>query len=425
MNNELYAQYVSILKKELVPALGCTEPIAIAFGAAKARELLGSFPQTIVVHCSGNIIKNVKSVTVPNSGNLKGVAASAILGALGGDASLQLETLSSVTEEDRQAAKSLLEQGICSVKLLEKSDNLHIIVEMQFGNETASVEIAQSHTYIQRMEKNGKTVYLSPCILESGTTSAYACLSLEEIFSFTETVCIEDIQSLLDNQVDDNLKIAKEGLNHTWGANVGRTLLKYYGEDIKILAKALPAAGSDARMNGCNLPVVINSGSGNQGLTASLPVVVYAEYLQSTKEQTYRALVLSNLIAIYQKSLLGKLSAYCGAVSAATGAGAGIAYLHGSSRQCIEATITNTLANVSGIICDGAKASCAAKIASAVDAAQMAFFLAKDEQIFQSGDGVVQETADQTIHTIGRLGKEGMKATDLEIYRIMLGTETF
>lgn len=420
MDGCLYENYLTILRKELVPALGCTEPIAIAFAAAKAKEILGTFPESILVHCSGNIIKNVKSVTVPNSGNLKGVAASAILGALGGDASLNLETLSSVTEEDRQAAKEYLKQRLCQVKLLEQDDNLHIIVEMKSKESSSLVEVVHAHTYIQRMEKNGELLSFNPCTSEGETFSDYSFLDLKSILDFVHDVRIEDVSDLLDGQIRQNLEIAEEGLSHAWGANVGKTLLKYYGDDPKILAKALPAAGSDARMNGCNLPVVINSGSGNQGLTTSLPVVVYAKHLKSPKEQLYRALVLSNLIAIYQKSLLGKLSAYCGAVSAATGSGAAIAYLHGSPLSVIEATITNTLANISGIVCDGAKASCAAKIASSVDAAQMAFFLARDQQVFLNGDGLVQETTDKTIHTIGRLGREGMKATDLEIYKIML-----
>ncbi len=421
MERELYAQYVSILKQELVPALGCTEPIAIAFGAAKAKELLGEFPHAIVVYCSGNIIKNVKSVTVPNSGSLKGVEASAILGAIGGDASLGLETLSTITEKDREAARTYLMQGLCKVQLLEGSDNLHIIIEMQGTQSNVLVEIVKAHTNIQRMEKNGKTIYRNANAAESGQPCLYSRLSLEGIFDFMKEVALDDVRGLLDLQIDDNLKIAAEGLEHDWGANVGRTLREQLGDAVAILAKALPAAGSDARMSGCGLPVVINSGSGNQGLTASLPVLAYASSLACTKERLYRALVLSNLVAIYQKSLLGKLSAYCGVVSAAAGAGAGIAYLHDSSRQIIEATIINTLANVSGIVCDGAKASCAAKIASAVDAALTAFFLARNEYRFRCGDGLVQDTADATIHTIGRLGRVGMKETDLEIYRIMLG----
>ncbi|MDT4762848.1 L-serine ammonia-lyase, iron-sulfur-dependent, subunit alpha [Sphaerochaeta sp. PS] len=420
MESTQYAHYLALLTQELVPALGCTEPIAIAFASAKARELLGSLPQSIVVYCSANIIKNVKSVTVPNSGNLKGVAASAILGALGGDASLNLNTLSSVTQDDRDLATMYLGQGLCEVRLLEKAENLHIIVEMRSGEQSASVEITKSHTNIHRMERNGVELPLGQSRTQSDEACDFSFLSLEGIMAFVEALDIEDVRSLLDMQVACNMDIAQEGLKHTWGANVGQSLLKHYGSDIRILAKALPAAGSDARMSGCSMPVIINSGSGNQGLTASLPVIAYASSLNSPEDRTYRALVLSNLVAIYQKSLLGKLSAFCGAVSAAAGSGAGIAYLFGSPLSVIEATITNTLANVSGIVCDGAKASCAAKIASAVDAAQMGYYMASDDRSFQSGEGLVQEDADKTIHTIGRLGREGMRATDLEICKIML-----
>lgn len=420
MESTQYAHYLALLTQELVPALGCTEPIAIAFASAKARELLGSLPQSIVVYCSANIIKNVKSVTVPNSGNLKGVAASAILGALGGDASLNLNTLSSVTQDDRDLATMYLGQGLCEVRLLEKAENLHIIVEMRSGEQISSVEITKSHTNINSMERNGVKLPLGQSSIQTDAACDYSFLSLEGIMEFVEALDIEDVRSLLDMQVACNMDIAQEGLKHTWGANVGQSLLKHYGSDIRILAKALPAAGSDARMSGCSMPVIINSGSGNQGLTASLPVIAYASSLNSPEDRTYRALVLSNLVAIYQKSLLGKLSAFCGAVSAAAGSGAGIAYLFGSPLSVIEATITNTLANVSGIVCDGAKASCAAKIASAVDAAQMGYYMASDDRSFQSGEGLVQEDADKTIHTIGRLGREGMRATDLEICKIML-----
>lgn len=421
MDSTLYAAYLAILNKELVPAIGCTEPIAIAFGAAKARELLGFFPQSIVVHCSTNILKNVKSVTVPNSGNLKGVAASAIIGALGGDASLLLETLSTVTQQDRDLARAYLEKGLCEVRVLEDAQCLHIIVEMTYEDQSVLVELAKDHTNIQRMQRNGEDVPLASGSLAPEALPDYSLLSLEGIFSFVESVCLKDVSSLLDLQIEYNMSIAQQGLDNPWGANVGRTLVKHYGSDVRILAKALPAAGSDARMGGCSLPVVINSGSGNQGLTVSLPVIAYASHLKSTQDQLYRALVLSNLIAIYQKSLLGKLSAYCGVVSAATGSGAGIAYLSDASFPVVEATITNTLANVSGIVCDGAKASCAAKIASAVDAAQMAYCMAKDQNVFAHGDGLVQQDADRTIHTIGRLGKVGMHSTDLEICKIMQG----
>jgi len=420
MDAQLYAQCQAILTGELVPALGCTEPIAIAFAAAKARQVLGLFPKSILVQCSGNIIKNVKSVVVPNSGNMKGVAASAVLGAVGGNPDLYLETLSGIIQEDRIRTKEFLDSGMCRVELIEGTGNLQIVVEMQSDSQSSLVEILHSHTHIQRIEKNGKSIFSSNIGFSQEKAIDYSILNLGTILEFTQAVRLEDVKTMLDRQIDFNLSIAYEGLKNPYGANVGKTLLKQYGDDIKVMAKALPAAGSDARMNGCGMPVVINSGSGNQGMTASLPIIAYAAHLQSPVEKKYRALILSNLVAIYQKSLIGKLSAYCGAVSAAAGAGAGIAYLFNASPAIIEATITNTLANISGIVCDGAKASCAAKIASSVDAAQMAYFMAADDQVFLPGDGLVGPTTDYTIRNIGRVGRDGMQSTDREIFRIML-----
>ncbi|AEV29505.1 hypothetical protein SpiGrapes_1706 [Sphaerochaeta pleomorpha str. Grapes] len=420
MDQRVYAQCLAILTGELVPALGCTEPIAIAYASAKARQVLGVFPESIFVRCSGNIIKNVKGVTVPNSGGMKGVEASAVLGAVGGNPELQLETLSAVTDGDIYRAKKYLEKEICRVELLEKAENLQIIVEMHAGNASSLVEIVHSHTFISRIEKNGQVLVSQALSKDKGTVLDYSILNLDTIFNFVGAVRIEDVKAILDRQVTYNFAIAKEGLKNSYGAMVGASLLKHYGNDVSILARALPAAGSDARMNGCSMPVVINSGSGNQGMTVSLPIEVYASSLKVSDECKYRALVLSNLIAIYQKTNLGKLSAYCGAVSASAGSGAGIAYLHKASRKVIEATITNTLANVSGIVCDGAKASCAAKIASSVEAAQMAYFMVADGHVFLSGDGLVKDTTERTIQSIGRLGRDGMRETDLEIFRIML-----
>ncbi|WP_320129870.1 L-serine ammonia-lyase, iron-sulfur-dependent, subunit alpha [uncultured Sphaerochaeta sp.] len=420
MDQRVYAQCLAILTEELVPALGCTEPIAIAYASAKARQVLGVFPDSILVRCSGNIIKNVKGVTVPNSGGLKGVEASAVLGAIGGNAEMQLETLSGVTSKDIQETKEFLAKDACRVELIENGENLQIIVEMRAEKSSSLVEIVHSHTFIGRIEKDGQILVSQTLEKAEGVGLDYGVLNLDTIFDFVETVRLEDVKTILDRQVSYNYAIAQEGLKNSYGATVGATLLKHYGNDVTVLAKALPAAGSDARMNGCSMPVVINSGSGNQGMTVCLPVEVYASFLKVSEDCRYRALVLSNLIAIYQKINLGKLSAYCGAVSASAGSGAGIAYLHKASRQVIEATITNTLANVSGIVCDGAKASCAAKIASSVDAAQMAYFMAADGHVFLSGDGLVKKNTEQTIKSIGRLGREGMRETDQEIFRIML-----
>lgn len=420
MDKRVYEEYLAILKEELVPALGCTEPIAIAYGAAKAREVLGAMPDSIVVRCSGNIIKNVKAVIVPTTGNMKGIETSAVLGAVGGNADKKLEVLVDVTDEDLQKTRELLKKKICHVELLEGVSNLQIIVEEKKGDDTALVEIAFSHTNIVRIEKNGEVIFSKAMEASKATGTDRSLLNLKDIYEFAQTVQIDEIKDLIDRQVAYNMNIAKEGLTKNYGANVGSTILKYYGDDIRSRARALPAAGSDARMNGCVLPVMINSGSGNQGMTVSLPVVEFADYLFASKEAEYRALVLSNLVAIYQKNELGKLSAYCGAVSAATGAGAGIAYLHGAGFDVITETITNTLANVSGIVCDGAKASCAAKIASSVDAAIMAYYMAADHHSFRAGEGLVKEDAEATIKSFGRMGREGMRSTDVEILKIML-----
>lgn len=420
MEKHVYEEYLAILKEELVPALGCTEPIAIAYAAAKAREVLGQMPEEITVWCSGNIIKNVKAVIVPTTGDMKGIETSAILGAVGGNAEKKLEVLVDVTEEDLEMTRALLKKKICHVELLEGVSNLQIIIELRAGAETALSEIAFSHTNIVRLEKNGQVLFAKEKKAENAATTDRSLLNLKDIYEFAQTVEIEDIQGLIDRQLAYNMSIAREGLTKPYGANVGATILKYYGDDVRNRARALPAAGSDARMNGCVLPVMINSGSGNQGMTVSLPVAVFADYLFADKETEYRALVLSNLAAIYQKNELGKLSAYCGAVSAAAGAGAGIAYLHGAGFDVIAETMTNTLANVSGIVCDGAKASCAAKIASSVDAAIMGYYMAAEHRGFQNGEGLVKEDVEATIKSVGRMGREGMRSTDVEILKIML-----
>ena len=420
MDQHVYEEYIAILKEELVPALGCTEPIAIAYAAAKAREILGKLPEEIVVSCSGNIIKNVKAVIVPTTGDLKGIETSAILGAVGGNAEKKLEVLVDVTDEDLKITRELLKKKICHVELLEGVSNLQIIVELKAGEDTALAEIAFSHTNIVRLEKNGQVIFSKEMEADSAASTDRTLLNLKDIYEFAQTVKIDEIKDLIDRQLAYNMSIAKEGLTKSYGANVGATILKYYGDDVRNRAKALPAAGSDARMNGCVLPDMINSGSGNQGMTVSLPVAVFADYLFADKEKEYRALVLSNLVAIYQKNELGKLSAYCGAVSAATGAGAGIAYLHGADFDTIAETITNTLANVSGIVCDGAKASCATKIASSVDAAIMAYYMAAEHRGFQSGEGLVKKDVEATIKSFGRMGREGMRSTDVEILKIML-----
>ena len=420
MNGKIYNEYLAILREEIVPALGCTEPIAIAYAAAKARSVLGRLPETITVRCSGNIIKNVKAVIVPTTGNMKGIETSAVLGAVGGNPDKKLEVLTDVTEEDLALTRQLLKADICHVELLEGVSSLQIIVEMRAGQDTSLVEIAFAHTNIVRIEKNGETLFKKGLTARSATETDRSLLNLKDIYDFANTVEISEVRDLLERQVECNLKIAEEGFSNKYGANVGATILESFGNDVRNRARAYPAAGSDARMNGCVLPVMINSGSGNQGMTVSLPVEIYARELHVSEEKKIRALVLSNLIAIYQKNELGKLSAYCGVVSASVGAGAAIAYLHNADWEVIEETIVNTLGNISGIVCDGAKASCAAKIASSVDAAVMAYHMAAVNRGFRSGEGLVKQDAEHTLQSYGRMGREGMKATDIEILKIML-----
>ena len=423
-SSKTYQTLVGILKSELVPAMGCTEPIAIAYAAAKAREVLGQMPEKIVVECSGNIIKNVKGVIVPTTKDMKGIDTSAILGSIVGGSSRKLEVLTAVKPADIQKTKELLEANICETRILEGSCNLHVIVRSYCGSNSSLVEIADGHTNIVRVERNGEVIYSAERKIGNDNAPApeRSLLNMRDIYEFASTVDIEDVREILLRQIDLNMKIAQEGLTHSYGVNVGSCLLKYYGsDDVKVMAKALPAAGSDARMSGCVYPVVINSGSGNQGLTVSLPVVVYARYLGVGEEKMLRALVLSNLTAIHQKTGLGKLSAYCGAVSAACGSGAAISYLYGGDFNTISRTITNTLGNVSGIVCDGAKPSCAAKIASAVDAAIMAHYMAQEEKVFNPGEGIITGDIEHTIQNIGRLGRDGMRTTDLEILNMMIG----
>lgn len=416
-------QYIQILREELIPALGCTEPIAIAYASARATKLLGKTPEHIVAKCSGNIIKNVKGVVVPNAGGMKGIETAAIIGAIGGNSDRKLETLAEVTEADIQKTKELLQQkDYCDVKLLQSGINLHIIMEVSAGEDTVTVEIADEHTNIIREQKNDTILYQSEAKTSDKPQSTdRSCLNVQDIIEFANTIDVEKVKDILDRQISYNTKISEEGLTHDYGARVGKTLLSVYGdEDVKIRAKARAAAGSDARMSGCVLPVVINSGSGNQGMTVSLPVIEYARDLKVSQEKLYRALLVSNLIAIHQKTLIGRLSAYCGAVSAACGSGAAITYLKDGTYQNICDTITNTLANVSGIVCDGAKSSCAAKIASSVDAALLGHYMAMEHDSFQAGDGLVKTEVEGTIQSIGRLGKEGMKETDVEILNIMI-----
>lgn len=420
MDKFLYNNYIKILKSELIPAMGCTEPIAIALTSAKAREVLGQMPEQIVIRCSGNIIKNVKGVVVPNSGGQKGVEVAAILGTVAGNSALDLQVISQVSEEDILKTRILYEQGICSCELEEGEENLFICAELKAGHETASVEVRSKHNHIAKIKKNNEIIFEQPDIKvqEFGDKSK---LSIKDILEFANTVNLDDVREMIGKQIEYNSAISEEGLHNNWGCRVGQTLLKYNSKDVRIRAKAAAAAGSDARMNGCALPVVINSGSGNQGITCTMPVVVYAKEMKSSEDTLYRALVLTNLLAIHQKRYIGNLSAYCGAVSAGTAAACGIAYLNGSSYDIIGKTIINTLGNVSGIICDGAKASCAAKISSAVEAGITGYEMAKNNLVFPYGEGLVESDYEKTIKNIGRMGCYGMKSTDVEILNIMIG----
>lgn len=417
-----YDAYVQILKEELVPAMGCTEPIALAYASAKARETLGCIPDKVVIEASGSIIKNVKSVIVPNTNHLKGIPAAATAGIIAGKAEKELEVIAEVTETEIEQMRQFLEHTDIKVEHVDNGITFDIIVTVYKGSSYAKVRIANYHTNIVRIEKDGEVLFEVAVEgeKEEGLTDRNL-LNMKDIWEFAMTVDVADVKETLDRQISYNMAIAEEGLRGDYGANIGSVLLDTYGDDIRTRAKAKAAAGSDARMNGCELPVIINSGSGNQGMTSSIPVIEYAKEFESGDEKLYRALTLSNLVTIHQKTGIGRLSAYCGAVSAGAGAGAGIAYLCGGGYEEVIHTVVNALAIVSGIVCDGAKASCAAKIASAVDAGILGYNMYKRGQQFYGGDGIVTRGVEETIQNVGRLGKQGMKETNAEIIKIMVG----
>ena len=428
----LYQTYLQILNEELIPAMGCTEPIAIAYAAAKAREVLGQLPGSVWLGVSNNIIKNVKSVIVPNTGGMKGIEAAASAGIVAGQAGKALEVISEVTEAQKAEMRRFLADTPIRVEAVDNGQIFDIIVRLAAGEHTASVRIAQYHTNIVHVEKDGQILLDVPV-----EANAAACghegnaptedglagrdlLTIADILDFADTCDLADIRPVLDTQIQYNTQISEEGLLGDYGANIGSTMLKFYGGDVRNRAIAKAAAGSDARMSGCELPVVINSGSGNQGITVSVPVIEYAKALAVPKERLYRALAVSNLIAIHEKSGIGRLSAYCGAVSAGCAAGCGIAYLQGADYEAIAHTLVNSLAIVSGIICDGAKPSCAAKIASSVEAGIMGYHMYLNGQQFRAGDGIVTKGVENTIRNVSQLGREGMRETDKEIVKIMM-----
>ena len=424
MNKEdsLYSIYVQILKEELVMAMGCTEPIAISYACAKATQVLDHLPDRIVVKASGSIIKNVKSVIVPHTNGLKGIEVAAAAGALYGDANAKLEVLSRATREQIEELPEYVQNTNITVQHIEQGHVFDLEIHVYYEQEHASVRIVDTHTNIVQIEKNWQVIF------EDKTTSLelkadHSALIMKQIWDFSQTVDIDDVKEILDRQITCNMAIANEGIHNSYGANIGHVILNMDSDCVKTRAKAYAAAGSDARMNGCELPVVINSGSGNQGITCCVPVVVYAKELDCTQEQLYRALVLSNLIAIYIKTGIGTLSAFCGAVSAGAAAGAGIAYLHNGTYKEIQHTIVNALAILSGTICDGAKASCAAKIASSVDAGIMGYYMYKNKQQFYAGDGIVAHSVDETIQNIGTLGSQGMLQTNDKIIEMMISCD--
>lgn len=418
-NQMEYSQFLQILKEELLPAMGCTEPIALAYGAAIAREKLGRLPEAVEVQVSGNLIKNVKSVIVPNTGGLKGIPAAVTAGLIAGDASRKLQVIAEVTEDQKTAMAQFLAEQRISVSMAESPLTFDYWLTLRSGKDYVRVRIANYHTNLVYLEKNGVVERDLPVKGEEETAlTDRSCLTIGKIVSFADSVALEDLKPILDPQIQCNMAIAEEGLRNSYGANVGKVLLET-GDSVSIRARAKAAAGSDARMNGCEMPVVIVSGSGNQGLTASVPVIEYARSLGISEERMYRALAVSNLCTIHQKTFIGRLSAFCGAVSAGAGAGAGICYLLGGGYEEIKHTIVNALAFQSGIVCDGAKSSCAAKISMAVEAGIFGYQMYRCGQEFVAGDGIVSQGVEPTIHNVGELGRKGMHETDRVILELM------
>ena len=415
-----YQKYVHILHEELKPAMGCTEPIAIAYAAAKARAVLGAVPERLLVEVSGNIIKNVKSVVVPHTGGLRGIPAAAAAGAVAGDADAELEVLSRVTREQIAAMGEFLEHTPIEVRHADTGHIFDIMITAYHGDDSSFVRIVDYHTNVVSVKRNGEVLLEKEIVTQEDGLTDRSCLSIEGIVDFAGSVDVEDVREVLERQIAYNMAIAEEGLWHSYGANIGKTVLRGRENDINYKMRAWAAAGSDARMNGCEMPVVINSGSGNQGITCSVPVIVYARETGKTHEELLRALCVSNLVTTHLKTGIGRLSAYCGAVSAGCGAGAGVAYLKGGRFDMIAHTVVNAVAVDSGIVCDGAKASCAAKIASAVDAGLLGLAMYEDGNQFFGGDGIVKKGVENTIASVGRLARFGMEQTDKEIIRLMM-----
>lgn len=411
--------YIRILREELRPAMGCTEPIAIAYAAAKARDVLGAMPDRLLAEVSGNIVKNVKSVVIPHTGGLRGIPAAVAAGCAAGDAGAELSVLSQVTSAQAEGIADYLEKTPIEVRCAEDAHIFDIRITAFRGDDSAYVRIADYHTNLVCIRRNGETLLERECVTREEGLTDRSCLSIAGIVEFADSVDPEAVAPILEEQISCNMAIAEEGLRNNYGANIGKTLLRM-GNDLNSKMRAWAAAASDARMNGCELPVVINSGSGNQGITASVPVIVCAREMGKSREELLRALCVSNLVTIHQKTGIGRLSAYCGAVSAGVGAGAGVAYLKGGDYEMIAHTVVNAVAVTSGIICDGAKASCAAKIASAVDAGLLGLAMYENGNQFFGGDGIVKKGVENTIATVARLARVGMEQTDKEIIHLMM-----
>lgn len=425
MERTIYQNYINILHEELILAQGCTEPISIAYAAATARKVLGKFPKKVEVNLSGNMLKNTKAVYIPNADGLRGAKASAIVGILGGNNEKVLEVLNDISQETIDKAKELMSSDFCTISVKDTSAKLYIEIIARYDDEYSLVEVMHTHTNITRLEHNGVVKAINNCDERDFNSSLTTrnLLNVKDIYEFANTVDLKDVEDLLEKQIKNNLDICEEGLNNNYGLNVGSTLLKYiHSNDIVRRAKAYTAAGSDARMNGCTLPVVINSGSGNQGITSSIPILIYSKHINAPREKLLRALVLSDLLTIHIKTNIGRLSAFCGVIVAAGGSSAGLSYLEGATLEQIESTLKNIFANISGVFCDGAGASCAAKIASCVDAAFQAAMLAMDGNCVEADTGIIADDIEETIKNVGEIGNKGMSETDKKIIEIMIGS---
>lgn len=424
-NSIRYFEYIELLKSELIVAMGCTEPVSVAYCAALCKKTLKEMPNKVEVFVSSNILKNVKSVIVPNTNGEKGIDTAVAAGIVGGDSSKELQTLSCICESEIKSIDEFKKNTPIIVHAINDGHIFDVGVKCYSDNHTAYVRIVDNHINVVDVKYDGISLNTpqQTCkenVCNTKQTEFKKTITIKEILDFAQVCDIDDVKEILDRQIKYNMEIAEEGIKNNYGANIGKILLETYGNHPYIKARAYAAAGSDARMNGCEKPVVINSGSGNQGITSSVPVIVYAKEINAPLEKLYRALILSNLCTIHLKTGIGTLSAYCGVVSAGCSSGVGICYLDGGDFKAISYSLRNALAIASGIVCDGAKASCAAKISSAVDAGIMGYCMYKNGTRFHSGDGIVKHGLENTIETVGLLARIGMSETDKEIIKLML-----